>query len=355
MTPFTQSAPPIRSAAFGSPAFYTPAGPSPHPHYHPVELSSQSPTHSSFPPLVDGFPHPFQQHHYQGTNRSTKRSLKRYYVMYRGRHRGIFHSWPLAWALTAGYHWGSLRGQVGGFGTYAKAAQAYLHHARDVDAYAAPIPGCGPLSLSLPLGTLHVEPALFYSSLFRQPHVPFPSRPLPAPVPLVPDTSYSPLASPSASSPPDLSLSIPLRPPCSHLSVSDSYTIVSATHPESFPSTIATKADVQAAIVSSLASADAKKELSTHLPHFNGDSTKFNEWFTMLTTRLSTPVWRHVHLASPSNPSYAALSQALYSVLIVALHNQACKHKPYSCGYMVTVYFIVLDPPMYTAAVTEFD
>ena len=173
-------------------------------------------------------------------------------------------------------------------------------------------------------------------------------------MPLVPDTSYSPLASPSASSPPDLSLSIPLRPPCSHLSVSDSYTIVSATHPESLPSTVATKADVQAAIVSSLASADAKKELSTHLPRFNGDPTKFNEWFTMLTTRLSTPVWRHVHLASPSDPSYAALSQALYSVLIVALHNQACKHKPYSCGYMVTVYFIVLDPPMYTADVTEF-
>lgn len=75
MTPFTQSAPPIRSAAFGSPAYYTPAGPSPHPHYHPVELSSQSPTHSSFPPLVDGFPHPFQQN-YQGTDRSTERSLK---------------------------------------------------------------------------------------------------------------------------------------------------------------------------------------------------------------------------------------------------------------------------------------
>jgi hypothetical protein len=46
----------------------------------------------------------------------------------------------------------------------------------------------------------------------------------------------------------------------------------------------------------------------------------------MITTRLSTPVWRHIHLASPSDPSYTALSQSLYSVLIVALHDQASDH-----------------------------
>jgi hypothetical protein len=46
----------------------------------------------------------------------------------------------------------------------------------------------------------------------------------------------------------------------------------------------------------------------------------------MLTTRLSTPVWRHIHLASPDDPSYESLSQALYLVLIVALHDQAADH-----------------------------
>jgi hypothetical protein len=46
----------------------------------------------------------------------------------------------------------------------------------------------------------------------------------------------------------------------------------------------------------------------------------------MLTTRLSTPVWRHIHLAALDEPSYESLSQALYLVLIVAFHDQAADH-----------------------------
>jgi hypothetical protein len=58
----------------------------------------------------------------------------------------------------------------------------------------------------------------------------------------------------------------------------------------------------------------------------NGDPTRFNERYTVLTTRLSTPAWRHIHLASPTDPSNTVLSQALYSVLFVALHDQASDH-----------------------------
>ena len=319
MTPFTTTVPPLRSAAFGSPAYYTPNGPPSIPPYH-------QPAHSSgpIPSFVDGFPHPFHQG-YSGTDRSCERSQKRYYVVYRGRHRGIFHSWPLAWALTAGYRWGTLRGQVGGFTTFSDAASAYLHHAGDVDPY-APIPGCGPLSVSIPLGALDVDPISFYARLFHQPHIPFPQRPLPIPADASPlgSVEHASFHSPRSSPQPDTS-SPP--PPLPLQSVADdSFTIVSSHLPDSLASSIATKADVQAALVTSLAFADAKKELSIHLPRFNGDPTKFNEWFTMITTRLSTPVWRHIHLASPSDPSYTALSQSLYSVLIVALHDQASDH-----------------------------
>ena len=109
---------------------YTPDGPPSIPPYH-------QPAHSSgpIPSFVDGFPHPFHQG-YSGMDRSCERSQKRYYVVYRGRHCGIFHSWPLAWALTAGYRWGTLRSQVGGFTTFSDAASAYLHHAGDVDPHA---------------------------------------------------------------------------------------------------------------------------------------------------------------------------------------------------------------------------
>ena len=107
------------------------------------------------------------------------------------------------------------------------------------------------------------------------------------------------------------SLSSPPPPLPLQSAADDSFTIVSSHLPDSLASSIATKADVQAALVTSLAFADAKKELSIHLPRFNGDPTKFNEWFTMITTRLRTPVWRHIHLASPSDPSFTALSQSL--------------------------------------------
>ena len=76
MTPFTTTVPPLRSAAFGSPAYYTPNGPPSIPPYH-------QPAHSSgpIPSIVDGFPHPFHQG-YSGTDRSCERSQKRYYVVY---------------------------------------------------------------------------------------------------------------------------------------------------------------------------------------------------------------------------------------------------------------------------------
>jgi len=319
--------PPIRSAAYGSPAYHTPSGTSSHPHYHqPTSPHSfHSASHETCPSLVDGFTHP-RHLSYLGTDRSMDRSNKRYYVVYRGRHRGIFHSWPLAWALTAGYHWGPIRGHVGGFNDFPSAAQAYLQHAGDIDPY-APIPGCGPLAASIPFGRLGLDPALFYQALFSQPHVPFPHRPLPIPLsapafqvsrssPIKDLSFHSTFASPSSSPIP------PLPVQSSGLaSVADSFTIVS-----SHAASVATKAYIQAALVASITSSDNKKELSMSLPRFNGDPTKFNEWFTMLTTRLSTPVWRHIHLASPDYPSYESLSQALYLVLIVVLHDQAADH-----------------------------
>lgn len=127
----------------------------------------------SLPPLsVDGFPHPNSQG-YSGTDRSRDRSQKRYYVVSPGRHQGVFHSWPLAWALTVGYKWGSLRGQVSGINEFGDAAHRDLQTAGNVDPY-SPIPSCSPLAPQLPMWQLGKDPARFYFNLFQQPHLPSP-------------------------------------------------------------------------------------------------------------------------------------------------------------------------------------
>jgi len=220
-----------------------------------------------------------------------------------------------------GVQWGSLRGQVSGINEFGDAAHRYLQTAGDVPPSSVAVHW----PPNFPCGNLARILLVFILTYFNSPisHSPLQSWLLTSPNPGAGPSSsptleeddfhspYHPVPSPSETV-------LPLHQ--SSTSVSDSYTIVSSaqlahpavslvcppplsgthvagSHASLDASSAVTKSDLQAAFLATMQSLDTKKELSMSLPRFNGNPTKFSKWYTLLSTDLSTPAWRHIHLA----------------------------------------------------------